>query len=180
MHTKLAVALVVSLVAARGLPAQARPAEKSRRPAAAAPREHRDDSKAESEGERTLRASEVPSAVRDAFARAYPHSVVRGYSSEQENGQTVYEVESREGKMTRDALLAGDGTILEVEESVPVAQLPAAVRNALNTQTHNGRVTRSERVITVATRDTTFEFAVKGHRGEIKLRKDGSALPATP
>lgn len=130
--------------------------------------------------EHPLRAAQVPQVVRDAFHRAYPNSVPRGYSSEQENGRTVYEIESREGAMTRDALITADGTITEVEEGVPVAQLPAAVKTALDAQARGGRVTRSERVIHMPAQDTTYEFAVRGHRGELKFTKNGAPVPVQP
>lgn len=126
--------------------------------------------------EHALRAAQVPAAVRDAFRRAYPHAAVRGYSTEQENGRTIYEVQSREGGVGRDLSFAADGTILEIEETVPVARLPEAVRAAITTQAAGAAITRSER--NVAGHDTTYEFAIRGRRGEVKLRGDGTPVPA--
>ena len=127
------------------------------------------------QGEHALRASQVPAAVRDAFRRAYPHATVRGYTTETENGRTIFEVESREGALGRDVSYGADGTVLEVEETVPVAQLPPAVRSAITAQAGTATIRRSERNVTGS--DTTYEFAIHGRRGEIRLRADGTSLP---
>ena len=128
--------------------------------------------------ERALRAAEVPAPVRAAFQHAYPHATVRGYSTEVENGRRIYEVESREGSVGRDVSFGADGSVLEVEETVAMTQLPAAVRDAITRQAAGAAVTRAERV--VAAGDTTYEFKIRGRRGEVKLKADGTAAPNEP
>lgn len=125
--------------------------------------------------ETTLTAAQVPAAVRDGFRRAYPNATARKYSSERENGRTVYEIESVEGTTHRDLLLSADGTILETETLLTLAQLPAPVRAAAEA---GGRhIQRAE--LTVAGQDTTYEIVIQGRRGELKFLGDGRPAPAT-
>jgi len=126
--------------------------------------------------ERSLRGSQVPAAVRDAFKRAFPAARAVGYSTEQRDGKPVYEVESRDGATHRDLTYAADGTLLESETAVPEAQLPPAVRAAA---TANGaRIQLAEIVVIGA--DTAYEMKIRGRRGELKLRRDGTPVPEHP
>ena len=118
------------------------------------------------EAEHTLRESQVPAAVRDAFRHAYPNARVTKYTSERENGRTVYEVESVDGTVHRDLLIGADGAILETETQVTPAQLPAPVRTAA--QANGARIDKAE--IVVAGRDTTYEMVIHGRHGELKGR----------
>ncbi len=127
-------------------------------------------------GEHSLRASEVPAAVREAFRRDYPHAAVRGYSTEVEHGRRIYEVQSRDGSVGRDISYGADGSVLETETSVPVAELPAAVRSAITSRAGSARIARSERLVAGA--DTVYEFTIQGRRGAVRLRADGTPAPA--
>lgn len=121
------------------------------------------------DSERTIPAARVPQAVRNAFRRAFPNAIVRRYSTEVENGKTIYEVESREGGMRRDLDISAEGQILEVETPVSAAQLPAAVRTAA--ERGGAHIQAAELV--VAGHDTTYELRIQGRRGELKLRPNG-------
>jgi uncharacterized membrane protein YkoI len=155
------LAVALALAASARLAAQERTADAQKRPAAA-------------EAEHVIPSAQVPAVVREAFRRAYPTAHAMKYSTERENGKTVYEVESRDGEVRRDLLVSAEGTILEVETQVTLDELPEAVRAAA---TANGaHVTLAERV--VAGRDTTYEFKIQGRRGELKLRPDGRQVPA--
>jgi len=140
---------------------------------AAALRAQEQKREAAEEAEHTLRESQVPAVVRDAFRHAYPNARVTKYTSERENGRTVYEVESMDGTVHRDLLIGADGAILETETQVTPAQLPEAVRTAA--QANGARIDRAE--VVVAGRDTTYEMVIHGRRGELKLRADGRPVP---
>lgn len=155
-------AACVALAAAVPLAAQQQPA--------AAGAQKREAPEAE---EHTVPASRVPAAVREAFRRAWPNATVMKYSTEQENGRLIYEVESREGAVHRDLNIAADGTILETETQLAPAQLPAAVRAAA--EANGARINIAEMV--VVGRDTTYEVTVRGRRGELKLTRDGRPVP---
>lgn len=154
------LAVALALAASARLAAQERTADAQKRPASA-------------DQEHTLRSSEVPAAVREAFRHAYPTAHATKYSSEVENGKTLYEVASRDGDVRRTLELAADGTILEVETQVAPADLPPAVRTAA--EANGAHIVLAERV--VAGHDTTYEFKIQGRRGELKLRPDGRPVP---
>ncbi len=128
----------------------------------------------EGDAEHTIPAAQVPAAVREAFTRAYPHATVLKYSTERENGKTIYEVESRDGATRRDLDIGPDGTILETETQVTAAQLPAPVRTAA--EANGAHIQVAELV--VAGHDTTYEIKIQGRRGELKLRPDGRPAPS--
>ena len=165
-----AVTLSIALTAAGTLAAQAGAApDTHKRPAAA--------QRAEAgEQEHTIPAARVPAPVRDAFKRAYPTARVLKYGTEVENGRTIYEVESREGTTHRDLTYAADGTLVESETEVPVAQLPAAVRAAA--ETGGARIRLAE--IVVIGHDTIYEMKIRGRNGALKLHRDGTAVPERP
>src|SRR6267142_5920505 len=78
-----------------------------------------------------ITAKQVPAAVITAFKASYPNATIRGYAQEKENGKVFYEIESREGSTRRDVLYNPDGTVAEVEESIPATDLPADAQQAI-------------------------------------------------
>ena len=68
----------------------------------------------------------LPPAVLKAFKTAYPNAVITGASKETENGVTLYEVESVDGKLNRDLLYTADGKATEIEETIAPENLPAS------------------------------------------------------
>ncbi|MBS4029251.1 MAG: PepSY-like domain-containing protein [Ignavibacteriales bacterium] len=81
--------------------------------------------------EQTLKKKDVPKAVLQAFAKTYPKATTMGYSKENEGKTIAYEVESKEGTVTRDILYDAKGNVLEVEESVTKDELPQAIRDVI-------------------------------------------------
>jgi len=100
-----------------------------------------------SEGyERKVTAAEVPPAVLQAFAKAYPNAEVRGYAEEQEDGNKIYEVSfTHEGK-SMDVTYTGDGGLFEVEETIDLANLPQAARDEINNKFKEPQIKRVEKV----------------------------------
>jgi hypothetical protein len=88
----------------------------------------------------------MPAPVLAAFKAAYPHATIRAAVEEKENGGVVWEVESTDDGVGRDLLYAPDGTVVEVEEEVPIAQLPAPVKAAVTAQHPAARIVKGERV----------------------------------
>jgi hypothetical protein len=97
--------------------------------------------------EQSIKRDKVPKPVLAAFEKAYPKAHVKGYSMEKDNGKTVYEIESMDGDLHRDVSYDEDGTVVSVEESLPFAQLPKTVRDAVSKDYPNAKVTRSERIL---------------------------------
>jgi uncharacterized cupredoxin-like copper-binding protein len=96
--------------------------------------------------EKKIEKKDVPAAVLAAFQKAYPKATIKGYAKEVEKGQTVYEIESVEGKTTRDIIYSADGKALEIEEGIEVKDLPAAVKQALDKKFPKAQIVLVEKV----------------------------------
>jgi len=146
----------------------------------AAASEKEDEEKEEKEETQKAGAKvELPPAVASAFKKAYPNAVINASAKEEENGKTVYEIESVDKGMNRDLLYAADGTVLECEEQIKEADLPAPVIAALKTLYPKATITKAERTIkgTLLQYDLTLAGAPVA---ELSLLADGKPAPATP
>lgn len=128
--------------------------------------------------EKRLRRSDLPPAVQKAADEQSRGATVRGYSSETENGQLEYEVAMTVNGRSRDVSFAADGSILEIEQEVPVDSLPAAVHSALVRKAGAGRIMRVESLTKHGTL-VAYEAQVRTgtKRSEVQVGPDGQALP---
>ena len=126
--------------------------------------------------EKVVKKGAVPQAVLDAFVKAYPNAKAKEYSTETENGKTVYEIESVEGKTQRDITFTADGTLVVTEETIAMADLPEAVRAALKNNYSKATITRCEKIIEGAS--TTYEVAMKTGKksSEVVFNPDGTVV----
>ena len=124
----------------------------------------------EGEEEQSIKRKDVPKAVLAAFEKSYSKATVKGYSRESEEGKTVYEIESKEGTINRDILYAADGTLISVEETLPYAQLPDAVRNTIAKEYSKAKVSKCEKLIKGST--TEFELHLKSGKKNIEVLLD--------
>jgi hypothetical protein len=116
----------------------------------------------EQESEKKLARKEVPAAVLAAFERAYPKAKILGYTEETEDGKTAYEIESVEGKVHRDVLYWHDGTLIVIEETLPVSEMPRAVQDAIKRVSPSGVIEISE----ILKRGKTVEYEVLIREGK--------------
>ncbi len=127
--------------------------------------------------ERKVQRSELPAAVQRAAAEQSKGATVRGYSSETENGQVVYEVEMTVHGRSRDVTLDSTGNVLEVEEQVLLDSLPEAVRTGLKGLAGSGTITNVE---SLTKRGTLVAYEAHVHTGdkrsEIQVGPDGKRL----
>ncbi|MEA2205731.1 MAG: hypothetical protein QOE77_2507 [Blastocatellia bacterium] len=84
--------------------------------------------------ERQVKRKDVPIAVLNAFKASYPAATIKGYAREKEDGKTFYEIESMEGATGRDVLYNPDGSVAEVEETIPPNDLPSAIQEAIRSR----------------------------------------------
>src|SRR5437016_9457581 len=94
--------------------------------------------------EKKLKRSDLPAAVQRSADEQSVGATVRGYSTEKENGQDVYEVEMTVHGHGRDVTIGADGTVLEIEEQVALKSLPAAVQAGLRQLAGYCRITKGE------------------------------------
>ena len=117
----------------------------------------------------------MPRAVISAFESAYPQATIRGFAREKENSKVYYEAESGEGQKTRDVLYNPDGTVAEIEESIPAGDLPADAREALRAKYPGSVVTKVERI----TRGNVTEYEAHAKLGKksVSMEFDSSGKP---
>ncbi len=127
--------------------------------------------------EKKLKRSDLPAAVQRSADEQSVGARVRGYSTEKENGQDVYEVEMTVHGHGRDVTIGADGTVLEIEEQVALDSLPAAVQAGLRQLAGSGRITKVESLTKRGTL-VAYEAQVRTgtKRSEIQVGPDGKKL----
>lgn len=129
------------------------------------------------EQESRVKMRDLPAAVQQTVREQSKGAVVRGLSREVENGETNYEVELRVNGHNRDVLIDPNGVVVEVEEQVTLASLPAAVRTAVEQNAAGGKVVLVE---SLTKGDTLmwYEAHVKkgGKSREIKINPEGQLV----
>jgi len=127
--------------------------------------------------EKKISRSQLPAPVQATVATQSQGSTVRGFSEEKENGQTYYEVELEVSGHSRDVLIDVRGNIVEVEEEVAVAALPAAVREGLQAKAAGGKLVKVES-LTKHDKLVAYEAQVitKGKKSEIQVGPDGKPV----
>jgi len=124
------------------------------------------------EQEKKISKKELPAPVLEAFQKAYPKANIKGLNEEMKDGKTYFEIESKEGKMERDLLYLADGSVVEIEESVTVADLPAAVKGAVEAKYPKAKMAKAEKVTKGA--DISYSVKVKTGKGKATLNVDAS------
>ena len=112
-------------------------------------------------------AKDMPSGVVESFTKLYPTSQITGYDIEKEDGNTFYEIQSKEGSMNRDAQYTSDGKLVSVEESMNLSDLPAEVTAAINSKYPKAKITKAERITKGS--ETNFEVLIKSKKKKIEL-----------
>jgi Peptidase propeptide and YPEB domain len=169
------VAVVVALGLIAGSQAWAKPqaAQAKQKPPAAAAKKAPEKAEDEEQSEQNVK---LPAAVEAAFKKAYPTATIKGTSKEDENGKTVYEIESIDKGLGRDLLYQPDGTVISIEEEIPESAQPAAVTATLKKQFAGATITKREKVTEGGT--MFYEFQLTGAKvPEVQIRPDGTVIP---
>jgi hypothetical protein len=123
--------------------------------------------------EKPVNKADLPKPVQQTVERESTGAEVVELSSEVERGKTTYEVAMKVNGHSRDVSVDAEGRVVEVEEEVELASLPADVRFAIERNAGNGRVVKVEAVIkgTLSTGYLEAYEAHVQHRGRIKKVK---------
>lgn len=108
------------------------------------------------QAQKNLPASKVPSASKEAFAKAHPNVIGKW---EKEEGD--YEVTFREGGKDMSCVIDKAGKIKETETVIPLSALPAAV-TAYIAKHYKGVKVKEAASIVKADGTTTYEVEIKG------------------
>jgi len=122
-------------------------------------------------------AAKLPAPILTAFRTSYPNATIKNASKETENGKTVWEVESIDNGLARDLIYNPDGTVVEFEEQIDPASLPAAVSAALKATYPKATITKAEKLMKGTT--LTYEMALKGVAvTSVEITPEGKIVPA--
>lgn len=129
------------------------------------------------EQEKKIPRSDLPPAVEKTVAEQSKNAEIRGFSEEKENGQTFYEAELIVNGHSKDVLVDVNGTMVEVEEQVPIESLPPAVREGLQAKAGSGKLTKVEK-LTKKDKLVAYEAKVltNGKKSEVQVGPEGKPL----
>ncbi len=94
--------------------------------------------------EKKIKRSDLPPAVEKTVAAESTGATIKGFSTEKEKGQTLYEVELMVNGHSKDISMAADGSIVEIEEQVVLDSLSADVRAGLQAKAGKGKILKVE------------------------------------
>jgi len=127
--------------------------------------------------EKKLARKDLPPAVEKTVAEQSKGATITGFSTEVEDGKKVYEAALVVDGHGRDISMDKDGRVLEIEDEVMLASLPAAVQDGLKAAagkgtlgkvealSKNGKLVAYESVVTLA-----------GKHHEVQVGPDGKKL----
>ncbi len=127
--------------------------------------------------EKKLKKSDLPAAVQKAVDEQSQGATAVGFSTEKENGQTIYEAQLTVNGHNRDISFDAKGTVIEVEDVVAFDSLPAPVQEGLKKKAGAGKITRVES-LTKKGKLVAYEAGVLTgkKRSEIQVGPDGKPL----
>ncbi len=127
--------------------------------------------------EKHIKRSDLPPAVQKTVDEQTRGATIRGYAMETEDGKVEYEVETIVSGHARDVSIAPDGKVLEIEEEVALATLPAGAREGLQRKAGKGKISKVES-ITKHGALVAYEAKVltAGKKSEIQVGPDGKPL----
>ena len=127
--------------------------------------------------ERKIKRSQLPPAVEKTVGEQSQGATIKGFSTEMEKGQRVYECEMTINGLTKDILIDSKGNVIEVEEQVAMDSLSQPVKDSLTKAAGGGTIGMIESL----TKNGTL-VAYEGHvkrglkRFEIQVGPNGEKL----
>src|ERR1700676_1334903 len=127
--------------------------------------------------EKKIKRSDLPPAVEKTVAAQSVGATIRGFSTEKEKGQTLFEVEMTVSGHSKDVSMTADGSIVEVEEQVPFDSLSPEIKAGLQAKAGKGKITKVES-LTKKDKLVAYEAQVvtNGKRSEVQVGPDGKPL----
>ena len=127
--------------------------------------------------EKKIKRSDLPPAVEKTVATQSQGATIKGFSTEKENGQTLYELEMTVSGHSKDVLMAADGTVVEVEEQVVLDSLSTEVKAGLQSKAGKGKILKVES-ITKKDKLVAYEAHVdtNGKKSEVQVGPGGKPL----
>jgi uncharacterized membrane protein YkoI len=127
--------------------------------------------------EKKIKRSDLPPAVEKTVAAQSEGATIKGFSTEKENGKTLYEAEMTVNSHSKDISMTADGAIVEIEEQVAFDSLPANVKAGLQVKAGKGKILKVES-LTKKGKLVAYEAKVdtNGKKSEVQVGPDGKPL----
>ncbi len=127
--------------------------------------------------EKKLTKDQLPAAVQKTVDEQSKGATVRGYSTEKEDGKTIYEVQLTVNGKSRDVSIDPGGVVLEIEDQVDFASLPDPVQAGLKKKAAAGKILSVE-ALTKKGKLVAYEAVVEtaGKKHEVQVGPDGKPL----
>jgi hypothetical protein len=127
--------------------------------------------------EKKIKRSDLPPAVEKTVAAQSAGATIKGFSTEKENGQTLYEEEMTVNGHSKDISMTADGSIVEIEEQVALDSLSADVKTGLQAKAGAGKILKVES-ITKKGKLVAYEAKVdtNGKKSEVQVGPVGKPL----
>lgn len=127
--------------------------------------------------EKKLKRSDLPPAVEKTVAAQSHGATIKGFSTEKEDGKTLYEVELTVHGHSKDISMTADGAIVEVEEQVAMDLLSAEVKAGLQAKAGKGKILKVES-LTKKDKIVAYEAVAdnNGKKSEVQVGPDGKPL----
>ena len=126
--------------------------------------------------EKQIKRSELPAAVEKTVVEQSKGATIRGFSEENEHGQTTYELEMVVDGHGKNVEMDASGTVIEIEEQVDLQAISSEARTGLQARAGKGKIAKVES-ITKKDKLVAYEAQVvtDGKKPKCK-RADGKAL----
>ena len=127
--------------------------------------------------EKKIKRSDLPPAVEKTVAAQSAGATIRGFSTEKEKGQILYEVEMTVNGHSKDISMTADGSIVEIEEQVALDSLSPEVKAGLQAKAGKGKILKVES-LTKKEKLVAYEAQVEtnGKKSEVQVGPDGKPL----
>jgi hypothetical protein len=127
--------------------------------------------------EKKIWREQLPPAVEQTVARESEGATIKGFATEFEDRQKLYEASLIVNGHSKDILIDKDGNIVEVEEEVSLDSLPSVVQDALKKAAGSGHIQVVES-LTKNGKLVAYEAQVKRgtKRSEVKVGPNGEKL----
>jgi len=127
--------------------------------------------------EKKIKRSDLPPAVEKTVAAESQGATIRGFSTEKEKGQTLYEAEMTVNGHSKDISMTADGSIVEIEEQVALDSLSPEVKAGLQAKAGKGKILKVE---SLTKKDKLVAYEAKvdtnGKKSEVQVGPDGKPL----
>jgi hypothetical protein len=127
--------------------------------------------------EKKIARKDLPGAVEKTVREQSEGATIKGFSTEVEGGKKIYEVQMTVNGHARDLSIDGQGHVLEIEDEVAFASLPAEVQEGLKKAAGTATLGKIE-ALTKSGKLVAYESVVTsgGKHHEIQVGPDGKKL----